>query len=78
MPIVQDDKMSGEPRLKGHRITVLTVVNFVEDFGSISDAARELRISEAKVREALDYARSNPAQMEALRVEWADLINDVR
>lgn len=70
MSIVQDDKMAGEPRLEGRRITVLTVVNFVEDFGGIADAARELRIPESEVREALEYAEAHPDQMDELREEW--------
>lgn len=77
MSIVQDDKMAGEPRLEGRRITVLTVVNFVEDFGGVAEAARELSIPESEVREALEYAESHPDQMEALRSEWEELASDL-
>ena len=51
--------MSSEPRLKGHRITILTVVSFVEDFESILNAARELRISEADLGQAFNQLVSD-------------------
>lgn len=75
MTIVQDDKMAGEPRLEGRRITVLTVVTFIEDFGSINEAAEELRIPEEEVRDALEWARGHPEEMEKVRDEWDDLID---
>lgn len=65
--------MAGDPRLEGHRITVLTAVNFVEDFGGINEAAQELRIEPEEVREALEYAREHPEEMDELREEWDEL-----
>lgn len=77
MPIVQDDKMAGEPRLEGKRITVLTVVNAVEDFGGVDEAARELRINPEDVHEALEYTRERPDEMDELREEWEEVLEDV-
>jgi uncharacterized protein (DUF433 family) len=69
MTIIQDNKMAGEPRLEGRRITVLHVVTAVEDFGGVEAAATQLRIEPEEVIEALDYAENNPEQMDELREE---------
>ncbi|WP_207588516.1 DUF433 domain-containing protein [Halomontanus rarus] len=60
--IVQDDRLAGDPRLGGRRISVLHVVTAVEDFGSVDRAADELRIPEEDVREALKYAEEHPEE----------------
>ena len=67
MTIVQDDKMGGEPRLEGRRITVLHVETAVEDFGGVKAAAAQLRIEPEEVTAALQYAENNPEQMDVFR-----------
>ncbi|UWG47437.1 putative antitoxin of wHTH fold [Halanaeroarchaeum sp. HSR-CO] len=59
MTIVQDEKMAGEPRIEGRRITVFHVVTAVEDFGGVGEAAEQLRITEEEIEEALQYANEH-------------------
>lgn len=66
MAIVQDDKMSGEPRLDGHRITVYQVWTMSDVYDDPTEIADQLRITEEEVEEALAYADSHPEEMAAL------------
>jgi len=64
MTIIKDDKMGGQPRLVGRRITVYHVITAIQDFGGIDDAADQLRIPAEEVREAYEYASENPDEIE--------------
>jgi len=76
MTIVQDDVLAGEPRLDGRRVAVRHVVSAVQDFGSVEAAAEQLRIPEAEVREAVEWADENRDRMEEVRRKWAKIRPD--
>ena len=63
-----DDVMGGEPRIEGHRISVLQVADMVLDAAySPERVADQLDISLAEVHTALAYYYEHPEEMEATR-----------
>jgi len=63
-----DDVLGGEPRIEGHRISVLQVADMVLDGAYSSErVADQLDISLAEVHTALAYYYEHPEKMEAMR-----------
>lgn len=69
--------MAGEPRLDGRRITVFQVASAVSDFGGVSEAAEQLRISESEVKIAMEWARNHPHELVDLRAVRKKLAAEV-
>lgn len=66
--------LGGEPRLEGHRISVLQVADMVLDAGHPPEyVADQLSLTLAEVHAALSYYYENPDEMEALRARHAEL-----
>jgi uncharacterized protein (DUF433 family) len=67
--IVQTDGiLGGEPRLDGHRISVLQVADMVLEAGHEPEyVADQLGISLADVHSALAYYYEHPDEMDAIR-----------
>jgi len=69
-----DDVLGGDPRLDGHRISVLQVADMVLDGGDAPEyVADQLGISLGKVHTALAYYYDNPDEMEAVRERHVEL-----
>ena len=74
MTIVKDDDvLSGDPRIEGHRVTVYHVLRATEDFSGVDSAARELRIPIEDVIEALRYAKNHPHEIAEIEREYQKL-----
>ena len=79
MPVVKTpDVLGGEPRLDGHRISVLQVVDPVLGGHSAAAVADQLDVGLAEVHEALAYYYNHPDEMEAIREEYTELEDDLR
>lgn len=71
--------LGGEPRLEGHRISVLQVADMVLDAGySPEHVADQLGISLAEVHTALAYYYEHPEEMETLRERHRELDGELR
>jgi len=69
-----DDVLGGEPRLDGHRISVVQVADMVLDGGDAPEyVADQLGISLGEVHTALAYYYDNPDEMAAIRTRHAEL-----
>lgn len=61
-----DGVLGGKPRLKGHRISVLDVTEFLKAGYSIEETAEHLQITPKEVRAAASYYRTHREQMTEL------------
>lgn len=62
------DVLDGEPRLAGTSVAVLEVWSYVRELEwSDEETARQLSLSEAQIRAAIDYCENNPEEMAAVR-----------
>jgi uncharacterized protein (DUF433 family) len=69
-----DDVMGGDPRLEGHRISVLQVADLVLDADHSPEyVADQLGLTLAEVHAALSYYYDNPSEMESVRERHRDL-----
>jgi uncharacterized protein (DUF433 family) len=69
-----EDVMGGEPRLAGHRISVLQVAEMVlQGDHSPEYVADQLDLSLAEVHAALSYYYEHPEEMDEIRDSHADL-----
>jgi uncharacterized protein (DUF433 family) len=69
-----DDVLGGDPRIEGHRISVLQVAEMVLDGGRSPEyVADQLGISLAEVHTALAYYYEHPDEMEAIRERHEEL-----
>lgn len=56
MIVVDKNTCSGEPRIKGHRITVVNVLSWLRAGATIEDITEDYGLTEDEVRECLSYA----------------------
>lgn len=71
--------LGGEPRLAGHRISVLQVADMaLEGEYDPEDVADQLEISLAKVHAALSYYYDHPDEMSAIRGHHAEAEAEIR
>lgn len=69
-----EDVLGGEPRLDGHRISVVQIADMVfEGDHSAEDVADQLDVSLADVRAALAYYDDNPDEMAEIRQRHREL-----
>jgi len=62
------DVLDGEPRLAGTSVAVLEVWSYVRELEwSHDETARQLSLSEAQIRTAIDYCENNPEEIAAVR-----------
>lgn len=74
MPVVTDPKiLAGEPRLEGHRISVLQVADLVLGDHRPEYVADQLDITLAEVHEAMAYYYAHSDEMEDIRREYEEL-----
>ncbi|PSP69185.1 hypothetical protein BRD12_06910 [Halobacteriales archaeon SW_12_67_38] len=79
MPVVKTpDVLGGEPRLDGHRVSVLQVADPVLGDHSPAAVADQLDVTLAEVHEALAYYYNHPDEMETVRGEYEELEDDLR
>ena len=77
--IVSDDVLGGEPRIEGHRISVLQVHEEVEA-GDVSPQlfADRYDLDVAAVYRALAYYHEHPTEMDAIRRRRRERIDTAR
>lgn len=69
-----DGVLGGEPRLDGHRITVLQIADMVLEAGQSPEyVADQLEVSLAAIHTALAYYYENPDEMDAIRDRHVEL-----
>lgn len=74
MPVVKTPEiLGGDPRLEGHRISVLQVADLVLADHSPETVADQLGLSLAEVHEAMAYYYSHPEEMDELRARDEEL-----
>lgn len=74
MPVVKTPEvLGGDPRLEGHRISVLQVADLVVADHSAETVADQLGLSLAEVHEAMAYYYSHPDEMDELRARDEEL-----
>lgn len=79
MPVVTtSDVLGGEPRLNGHRISVLQVADPVLGGHDPAHVADQLGVTLAEVHEALAYYYNHPEEMEAIREDYEELETELR
>ena len=71
--VATDDTMGGEPRVEGHRISVLQVAIPVIEGAEPEFVADQLGITLGEVHEALAYFYNHPEEMEALQQEYDEV-----
>lgn len=79
MPVVSTDEvLSGDPRLEGHRVSVLQVADLVLAGHGPEYVADQLGLSLAEVHEAMAYYYNYPEEMEKIRREYEALEEELR
>jgi uncharacterized protein (DUF433 family) len=56
MIILNDKICGGEPTIKGHRITVVNVLEWIRSGETIEDISKNYKLKEDEVRECVSYA----------------------
>jgi uncharacterized protein (DUF433 family) len=64
--VTSEGVLGGKPRIAGHRISVLDVVELLDVGYSIEETAEQLQITTQEVREAAGYYRHHRSEIEAL------------
>ena len=75
--VATEDTMGGEPRLEGHRITVLQVAIPVIDGFEPEFVADQLGITLGEVHEALAYFYNHPEEMDSLQQEYDEVEDEL-
>lgn len=57
--IITDDVLDGDPRIKGHRIAVYHVMQYVSKGFSTDEIAEDLGLDIAEVEAAIEYAQKD-------------------
>jgi len=73
-----DDVFGGEPRLDGHRISVMQIVDMVRGGRSPEYVADQLGISLGAAHTALAYYYEHPEEMRAVRDRHRELETELR
>jgi len=72
-----DDVFGGEPRLDGHRISVVQVVNMVRGDRSAEHVADQLGVSLGAVHTTLAYYYEHPEEMRMVRDRHRELESEL-
>lgn len=76
--VTTPDVLDGEPRLEGHRISVLQVAQPVLDGHDPAVVADQFDVSLSAVHEALAYYYAHPEEMERIRATDEDIEAELR
>lgn len=75
--VVADDRMAGEPRLDGTRVTVRRIQALAEERGlPAQEVAEQLDVSVADVYDALRYYHEHRDRMEAVERRRDEVVAD--
>lgn len=78
MPVVKTpDVLGGDPRLEGHRISVLQVADLVLGGYGPEYVADQLGITLAEVHEAMAYYYNSPEEMDEIRRAYDELEDEL-